>query len=125
MTEAILGLSAYYHDSAAAILVDGKILAAAHEERFTRKKHDSSFPAKSARYVLNESGFGLDDLMAVSFKEKTGCGLLVNTSFNVRGESIVCTPQDAYKCFMRTEMDYLVKKVAVSNTNYITHRTIF
>ncbi len=42
------------------------------------------------------------------FKEKTGCGLIVNTSFNVRGEPIVCTPDDAYKCFMRTEMDYLV-----------------
>jgi len=43
-----------------------------------------------------------------SFKEKTGCGVLVNTSFNVRGEPIVCTPEDAYRCFMRTEMDYLV-----------------
>lgn len=43
-----------------------------------------------------------------SFKEQTGCGLLVNTSFNVRGEPIVCSPEDAYRCFMRTEMDYLV-----------------
>jgi carbamoyltransferase len=43
-----------------------------------------------------------------AFKELTGCGLLVNTSFNVRGEPIVCTPEDAYRCFMRTEMDYLV-----------------
>ena len=43
-----------------------------------------------------------------SFKKKTGCGVLVNTSFNVRGEPIVCTPEDAYRCFMRTEMDYLV-----------------
>jgi carbamoyltransferase len=43
-----------------------------------------------------------------SFKEKTGYGLIVNTSFNVRGEPVVCTPADAYKCFMRTEMDYLV-----------------
>jgi len=42
------------------------------------------------------------------FKQKTGYGLLVNTSFNVRGEPIVCTPEDAYSCFMRTEMDYLV-----------------
>lgn len=42
------------------------------------------------------------------FKEKTGCSVLVNTSFNVRGEPIVCTPEDAYRCFMRTEMDYLV-----------------
>jgi len=43
-----------------------------------------------------------------AFREKTGVGVLVNTSFNVRGEPIVCTPQDAYRCFMRTEMDYLV-----------------
>ncbi|MGI9326710.1 MAG: carbamoyltransferase family protein [Pseudomonadales bacterium] len=43
-----------------------------------------------------------------AFKKRTGCGVLVNTSFNVRGEPIVCTPQDAYRCFMRTEMDYLV-----------------
>jgi carbamoyltransferase len=42
------------------------------------------------------------------FKERTGCSVLVNTSFNVRGEPIVCTPEDAYRCFMRTEMDYLV-----------------
>jgi len=42
------------------------------------------------------------------FKEQTGCSVLVNTSFNVRGEPIVCTPEDAYRCFMRTEMDYLV-----------------
>ena len=42
------------------------------------------------------------------FEQLTGCGVLVNTSFNVRGEPIVCTPEDAYRCFMRTEMDYLV-----------------
>ncbi|NER94643.1 MAG: hypothetical protein F6J86_12515, partial [Symploca sp. SIO1B1] len=42
------------------------------------------------------------------FEQKTGCGVLVNTSFNVRGEPIVCTPKDAYRCFMRTNMDYLV-----------------
>jgi carbamoyltransferase len=42
------------------------------------------------------------------FEQRTGCGVIVNTSFNVRGEPIVCTPEDAYRCFMRTEMDYLV-----------------
>ena len=42
------------------------------------------------------------------FNDKTGCPIIVNTSFNVRGEPIVCTPQDAYRCFMRTEMDVLV-----------------
>jgi carbamoyltransferase len=43
-----------------------------------------------------------------AFEQQTGCGLLVNTSFNVRGEPIVCTPFDAYQCFMRTDMDHLV-----------------
>ena len=43
-----------------------------------------------------------------AFRQRTGCPVLVNTSFNVRGEPIVCTPEDAYRCFMRTEMDYLV-----------------
>jgi carbamoyltransferase len=43
-----------------------------------------------------------------AFEERTGCGVLVNTSFNVRGEPIVCTPADAHRCFMRTHIDYLV-----------------
>ena len=43
-----------------------------------------------------------------AFFDRTGCPVVVNTSFNVRGEPIVCTPEDAYRCFMRTEMDYLV-----------------
>ena len=46
--------------------------------------------------------------MIQAFKSKTGCPTLINTSFNVRGEPIVCTPEDAYKCFMRTNMDVLV-----------------
>ena len=46
--------------------------------------------------------------MLTSFKENHGCPVVVNTSFNVRGEPIVCSPKDAYLCFMRTEMDYLI-----------------
>jgi carbamoyltransferase len=49
----------------------------------------------------------LYDLL-LRFERATGCGVLVNTSFNVRGEPIVCTPDDAYRCFMNTEMDYLI-----------------
>ena len=70
MRRAILGISAYYHDSAAAILVDGKIVAAAQEERFTRKKHDSSFPIHACRYVLQEAGINYNELEAVSFYDK-------------------------------------------------------
>ena len=46
--------------------------------------------------------------MLTKFNEKYGCGVIINTSFNVRGEPIICTPKDAYLCFMRTNMDYLV-----------------
>ena len=70
MSDAILGISAYYHDSAAAIIVDGDIVAAAHEERFTRKKHDSSFPAQAAKFVLEEAGLEYKNLFAVSFYDK-------------------------------------------------------
>ncbi|MCD4745849.1 MAG: carbamoyltransferase [Bacteroidales bacterium] len=70
MPEAILGISAYYHDSAAAIIVDGEIIAAAHEERFTRKKHDHSFPVNAAKYVLEESGIEYKDLTAIAFYDK-------------------------------------------------------
>ena len=70
MSTAILGLSAYYHDSAAAIIIDGEIIAAAHEERFTRIKHDSSFPVNAAKYVLEEAGITYEELTAVSFYDK-------------------------------------------------------
>ncbi len=70
MPKSILGISAYYHDSAAVLLSDGEIIAAAQEERFTRNKHDSSFPAKAVEYVLEESGLNIKDIYAVAFYEK-------------------------------------------------------
>jgi carbamoyltransferase len=70
MKQAILGISAYYHDSAAALLVDGEIVAAAQEERFTRKKHDPSFPTNAVRYVLEEAGVSYNALTAVAFYDK-------------------------------------------------------
>lgn len=66
----ILGISAYYHDSAAALLIDGRPVAAAQEERFTRKKHDARFPEAATRYCLDEGGVDLDDLDYVAFFEK-------------------------------------------------------
>ena len=66
----ILGLSSYYHDSAAALIEDGEIIAASHEERFTRKKNDSSFPVNCIRYCLDYQGIELMDLDAVVFYEK-------------------------------------------------------
>jgi len=70
MRNVILGISAFYHDSAAAILVDGEIVAAAQEERFTRKKHDSSFPSNACRYVMQEAGVNYKDLTAIAFYDK-------------------------------------------------------
>lgn len=66
----ILGISAFYHDSAAALVRDGRILAAAQEERFTRKKHDSSFPLQAVRFCLAQGEVGPEDLDAVVFYEK-------------------------------------------------------
>ena len=68
----ILGLSAYYHDSAACLLVDGRIVAAAQEERFTRKKHDERFPSHAVAYCLKEAGIGPADrgCRFVGFYEK-------------------------------------------------------
>ena len=66
----IFGISAFYHDSAAAILVDGRIVAAAQEERFTRKKHDTWFPTHAVQYCLTEAGLDAADLDYVGFYDK-------------------------------------------------------
>ncbi len=66
----ILGISAFYHDSAAALVVDGDIVAAAQEERFTRKKHDSGFPKRAIEYCLGEGGVTLADVDHVAFYDK-------------------------------------------------------
>ena len=66
----ILGISAFYHDSAACLVIDGKIIAAAQEERFTRKKHDFSFPKQAVEYCLREAGITADELDFVAFYDK-------------------------------------------------------
>ena len=66
----ILGISAFYHDSAAALLVDGKLTAAAQEERFTRKKHDARFPQHAVDYCLQHAGIGFKDIDYVAFYDK-------------------------------------------------------
>jgi carbamoyltransferase len=66
----ILGISAFYHDSAAALVVDGRIVAAGQEERFSRKKHDEAFPKRAAEYCLSEAGIREEDLDYVAFYEK-------------------------------------------------------
>ena len=97
---------------------DKRVLLTAHQERLwgieKLKAKRSVIPAVthvdySARVqtVHREINPRYHALIA-AFKKKTGCSVIVNTSFNVRGEPIVCTPEDAYRCFMRTDMDYLV-----------------
>ena len=207
MPTRILGISAFYHDSAAALVVDGEIIAAAQEERFTRIKHDAAFPRHAVDYCLREAGIAMQARMNMrvkfresfrpfapsvlaedagewfdldrespsmlltapvrrdrwlpltaaqralmadpdlrqrvnvprstipavthvdmsarvqtvdearhgrycrllrAFKARTGCGVIVNSSFNIRGEPIVCTPQDAVRCFRACDMDVLV-----------------
>src|SRR6059058_3152772 len=66
----ILGISAYYHDSAAVLVVDGRIAAAAQEERFTRRKHDAGFPRHAVEYCLAEAGLVPPDVDYVAFYEK-------------------------------------------------------
>ena len=70
MANHILGISAYYHDSAAALLSDGMIVAAAQEERFTRRKHDAGFPSNAVKYCLDAAGIVPGDLTAVAFYER-------------------------------------------------------
>jgi carbamoyltransferase len=67
---AILGISAFYHDSAAALIVDGQIVAAAQEERFTRRKHDEGFPENAIRYCLAEANLEPDEVDYVGFYDK-------------------------------------------------------
>src|SRR5688572_2334326 len=67
---AILGISAFYHDSAAALVVDGRIVAAAQEERFSRQRHDPQFPQAAIDYCLAEAGIAAGDLNYVGFYDK-------------------------------------------------------
>ena len=66
----ILGISAFYHDSAAALVRDGEIVAAAQEERFSRKKHDARFPVHAVDYCLGQEGIGLDQVDYITFYDK-------------------------------------------------------
>ena len=70
MSTHILGISCFYHDAAACLLRDGEVVAAASEERFSRKKHDADFPQNAVKYCLEEAGIGLENLDYVGFYDK-------------------------------------------------------
>ena len=68
--KSILGISAFYHDSAAALIIDGKIVSAAQEERFSRKKHDAGYPYNAVEFVLGHSSLKLSEIDHIVFFEK-------------------------------------------------------
>jgi carbamoyltransferase len=104
---AILGLSAYYHDSAAALVVDGRIVAAAQEERFSRKRHDSEFPAGAVRYCLREAGLTEADLDYVGFYEKP----LIR--FNRLLETYLGVAPRGFQSFLRSMPIWLHEKLRI------------
>lgn len=90
----LLGISAYYHDAAAALLVDGRIVAAAQEERFSRKKHDPRFPSEAAAFCLREGGLRADDLDGIAFYEKP-----FRTFDRILAETLAMAPRGAGRFF--------------------------
>ena len=101
----ILGISAFYHDSAAALVRDGDIIAAAQEERFTRKKHDQDFPAHAVEYCLAAGGIGADELDHVVFYEKPF------TKFERLLETYIAYAPRGFRQFMMGMPQWLRKKL--------------
>ncbi len=103
----ILGISAYYHDAAAALVVDGRIVAAAQEERFTRKKHDPDFPQNAVEYCLREADITAADLDYVGFYDKP------ITKFERLLETYLATSPRGYRSFRRSMPVWLKEKLHV------------
>ena len=106
----ILGISAYYHDSAAAIISDGRIVAAAQEERFSRKKHDSRFPTHSIRYCLSENDLQLQDIDKIVFYDKP---LL---KFERLLETYISFAPNGYRSFLKAMPIWLKEKLFLKTT---------
>ncbi len=106
----ILGISAYYHDSAAALLVDGEIVAAAQEERFTRKKHDARFPEHAVSYCLGEAGIRVKDLDSIVFYDKP----LVK--FERLLETYLSNAPNGLRSFLAAMPVWLKEKLYLKNT---------
>lgn len=106
----LLGISAYYHDSAAALIKGEEIVAAAQEERFTRKKHDSGFPENAVRYCLSEGGVGLGDISYIAFYDKP---LL---KFERILETYVSEAPKGFRSFTTAMPVWLKEKLFLKNT---------
>jgi carbamoyltransferase len=107
---AILGISAFYHDSAAALVVDGQIVAAAQEERFTRRKHDPGFPTHAVAYCLEEAGLGPAQLDYVAFYEKP------LTKFERLLETYLAFVPSGFRSFARAMPPWLKDKLNLRRT---------
>src|SRR4051794_3196260 len=108
MATHILGISAFYHDSAAALVRDGRIVAAAQEERFTRKKHDHRFPARAVEYVLREAGISPVDLDYVGFYDKP------RTKFERLVETYAAFAPQGFKTYLKSVPLWLNSKLHLS-----------
>jgi len=106
----VLGISCYYHDSAACIIKDGKIIAGAAEERFTRIKHDNNFPKKAIRFCIDSLGISANEVDVISFYEKPF----------IKFERIISQHLDNfpknYKQFMRTIGPWFGSRLQIKKT---------
>ncbi|MGN6134432.1 MAG: carbamoyltransferase N-terminal domain-containing protein, partial [Aureliella sp.] len=105
---AILGISAFYHDSAAALVVDGQIVAAAQEERFSRRKHDAAFPKRAIEYCLSAAGMRPEQLEYVAYYEKPF------TKFERLLETQVAYAPRGYRAFRRAMPSWLSQKLPMT-----------
>ena len=125
----ILGISAFYHDSAACILKDGKIIAAAQEERFTRKKHDPSYPYNAIEFVLNFTNLKLSEVNQIVFFEKPFL------KFERLLETYVAFAPKGFISFAKAmplwikeklfQKNFLFNKLKSHDDNYISDKNIF
>ena len=125
----ILGISAFYHDSAACILIDGKIIAAAQEERFTRKKHDPSYPHNAIEFVLKYSNLNLNDVDKIVFFEKPFLKFerLLETyvGFAPRGFVSFSKAMPLWIKEKLFQKNYLFNKLKEHDSNYKSDQNIF
>ncbi len=110
MSNSILGISAYYHDSAAALMQDGVLVAAAQEERFSRKKHDAGFPEHAIQYCLREAGIAMDALDQIVFYDKP----LVK--FERLLQTYLSYAPDGFRSFVQAMPIWLKEKLYLKNT---------
>ena len=127
--KSILGISAFYHDSAACILIDGKIIAAAQEERFTRKKHDPSYPKNAIEFVLNYSNLKLSKVDQIVFFEKPFLKFerLLETYVGFAPKGFVSFSK-AMPVWIKEKLfqkNLLFKKLKSHDSNYVSDKNIF